>query len=649
MPAHIAEISVVNAFDGDAIVTLFHASEQHGPRHGRWTIPGGATAGALSVPFDPLAGGDHWSVTVLVTTGPDAGFYVSSAGEGDGAGFHCPLRDADAGQAITLNIGPDAFELPTSTPARDGMTRLAPGAAKPVSHVFVLMLENRSFDHIFAFSGIPGLRVATSANVNYYNGKPYPVYAPAPLRMSTDPGHEFCDVYQQLTGRSSDQPGEPDPPSPHPKPPARETCRVPDTGYPPIDNSGFALCYATGFSEYPYQRPDPARIGDIMACFDTASQLKVTYTVARQSAVCDAWHASLPGPTWPNRFFLHGASSSGLDDSPIHDDQIRWEFGINTPFRYANGSIYDRLKDNKIPYRFYHDSDVIGFSLYSDDPLKGSPLGAIPQVCAIAGVSKLEFHSMDRFARDLQTNYPYPYTFIEPNYGDYHTYEGGSSQHPMDDVYGGEQLLSAVVDAIQKSPHWSSSVLIVCYDEHGGFYDSVIPPIAVPPGDNSAPYGLNQHGFAFDRLGVRVPAMIVSPLVDAGVDPTRYDHSSVCKFLEDLWKMAPLTDRDRYANSPYPRLRDTPRDLRIDLPTMIPPVRAERPAPSADRALPRSGNVVGALANLRKLEGELVERLSDAATTAEHAAQEPPRTFAEAEAYAARVLKTFQRAKQSES
>jgi len=637
MRANTADISIANGFDGDAIVTLFHTSEPFGSQRAQWRIAPGETAGPLAaMSGSGLLASDRWTVMALVTGGSHAGLYVNAGGAAGGNGFECRLA---AETAATFRIGPDRFELLRG--ASDAMTRLTPAAPRPVSHVFVVMLENRSFDHMLAFSGIPGLHAATTDDFNMAGGTRYPVTRGAPLRMSTDPGHEFCDVLEQVTGHSSDQPGEPPAPSKHPKAPALETCQVP--AYPPMTNSGFAQCYATGFSEYPYQRPDPARVGDIMACFDTARQLPVTHAIATEASVCDHWHASLPGPTWPNRFFVHGASSSGLDDSPVHHDNALWE--AVKGFRYKNGSIYDRLAEHAIPYRFYHDSDLLGYSLYSDEPHLGSPLGCIPQVGSLHGVSILDFHGLDRFAADLQQPYPYPYTFIEPNYGDFNTYAGGSSQHPMDDVYGGERLLAAVVEAIQQSPWWESSVLIVCYDEHGGFYDSVPGPDAVPPGDNPD-YGLNQHQFDFSKLGVRVPAMVVSPLADAGVDHTVYDHSSVLKFLEELWGLKPLTDRDAAANSPLSRLRGTPRDLHIDLPHPMPPA-GRQPVDRADRPLPRSGNVVGSLAVVRKIEAELATRFP--AAMARAAAARPPAldTFADAEAHAAQVMAKVRLARQS--
>ncbi|NVZ24658.1 phosphoesterase [Pseudomonas gingeri] len=470
------------------------------------------------------------------------------------------------------------------------MTRLAP--ASPVTHVFVLMLENHSFDNIFAMSRIPGIQAATRDDFNAVGEERYSVQDGAPLNLTTDPGHEFADVFQQLTGQVT-------PPNP---------C----SPYPPINNSGFAQSYATSTSEAPHKRPDSADIINIMSCFNTPSQLPAIYNLATEFAICDHWYSSLPGPTWPNRFFVHGASSSGLDNSPTYAEMLEW--GVSG-FQYPNGSIFQRLDSANIRHRIYHDIDHNNFlSLYSDDPQKGSKLGAIPQVCSLSGVSLLDAQSLQTFHDDLQGPYPYCYTFIEPHYGDLTgNYEGGSSQHPMDDVYGGEHLISAVYSAIRNSPYWDTSLLVVIYDEHGGFYDSV-PPATVPaPGDN--PHNdYNTHGFDFTTAGVRVPAVIASPLIPAGtVDSTQYDHASVPALLERLWGLKPLTQRDAQANSPLGLLSlSTPRDTLSALPlptpsikqTMTPMALTEKAALAA-APVPPSGNLAGTLAILRKTEAEL--------------------------------------------
>jgi phospholipase C len=141
--------------------------------------------------------------------------------------------------------------------------------------------------------------------------------------------------------------------------------------------------------------------------------------------------------------------------------------------------------------------------------------------------------------------YTCQYTFIEPNYGDItSSYRGGSSQHPMDDVYGGESLIKAEYEAIRNSPVWVTSLLIITYDEHGGFYDSVAPPAAAPPDDGS-PSTYNQWGFTFGQLGVRVPAVVVSPWIPAH---TVYDHSSAPATIERLFGLPPLNARDAAAH-----------------------------------------------------------------------------------------------------
>ena len=150
--------------------------------------------------------------------------------------------------------------------------------------------------------------------------------------------------------------------------------------------------------------------------------------------------------------------------------------GWETPglgFTYPHGSIYDAVSRAGLTWRIYNDDT----DAYSDDPQDGSVFGAIPQVSALKGVTLLDANSLTHFAADLQSPYTIQYTFIEPNYGDItSSYRGGSSQHPMDDVYGGEGLIKAVYEAIRNSPVWDTSLLIIIYDEHGGFYDSVPPP-----------------------------------------------------------------------------------------------------------------------------------------------------------------------------
>jgi phospholipase C len=296
----------------------------------------------------------------------------------------------------------------------------------------------------------------------------------------------------------------------------------------------------------------------------------------------------------------------------------------------------------------YNDYTSDWLSAYSDDPQNGSSAGAVPQAAAITNLSAADFSSLEDFASDLQGPYPHAYTFIEPHYGDISggTYAGGSSQHPMDDVVGGDRLLGAVYNAIASSPHWGSSLLVIIYDEHGGLYDKVAPPTGVAaPGDNPD-FGYGIHDFDFTTLGVRVPAVLVSPLIAAGtVSNIVYDHSSVPKLLEDLWGLASLTDRDAQAESPLQCVTlATPRtDAALLSEQARPPLGGERRVAPAEREallsrpVPRSGNLVGTLAVLRKTDLELAGD-SPAARVALAARWAAIRTRGDVEAYAKEVL-----------
>ncbi|WP_224371213.1 alkaline phosphatase family protein [Hyalangium versicolor] len=458
--------------------------------------------------------------------------------------------------------------------------------ASKVTNVFVLMLENRAFDHMLGFSGLKGtnpvngqqtqLNGLTGKESNTYNGVTYPVMPDADKVMPTGPGHEFLDTLRQLAG------------------PGISYSR--GGAYPPISNSGFVADYACSPSKG--EGNAPGNFGEIMKCY-SASQLPVLNALATEFAVCDNWYSSLPGPTWPNRFFLYAASSGGLDHSPTTEEMIEWE--TVSGFKFPNGSIFDALK--KLPsgsgYRIYAGGD---FSI----------------VGALHGISVFDVHALSHFAKDVASqDYPWAFTFIEPNYGDIlnNTYVGGTSQHPLDDITGGERLIKETYEAIRSSPHWETSLLIITWDEHGGFYDHVAPPSAIAPGDGaSSKY--NQYGFTFEQYGVRVPAVVVSPLIaKSTIDHRLYDHASVPATLERLFGLSPLTKRDANANDVTPLLSlpaprsDTP--VTLPNPVAADTASAERLAVNAQRGAAlgeqsvNEGNLAGFLHVAAKHDLEL--------------------------------------------
>ena len=381
-----------------------------------------------------------------------------------------------------------------------------------IKHVFVVMLENRSFDHMLGLSNIhgidavsgqpttlDGLNARNDWNLDLHGNKVY-ASSPADWNMLYDPGHEFNDVKEQLCGAEGN--------------------------YPRINNSGFVISYS---------KIDPANPGEIMKCY-APDQLPVLTTLVQEFAVCDHWFSSMPGPTWPNRFFVHAASSAGLDHSPA--PQTMADAILFRGYTFENGTIYNRL-----------DKANLGWTIYKGD--------AFPQSLAISGMNirALEgrFKDFKDFSGDLNNpGYTTTYAFIEPNYG--HAFVGdftcGDSQHPKDDVTRGERLLKTIYETIRNSPHWESSVLIITYDEHGGFYDHVPPPQTVAPGDATTDPANDINHFDFRQLGVRVPAVIISPLIPKGlIDSTSYDHTSVLATVESIFGLQPLTERDKHANT----------------------------------------------------------------------------------------------------
>lgn len=401
------------------------------------------------------------------------------------------------------------------------------------------MLENRSFDHMLGFSKISGRDAKTGqptqvdglagSESNVFNGATYTVSKGADLVMPVDPGHEFTNVLEQLCGSGASYP--------------------PGGAYPAINKSGFVASYAaSGGSAAP---------GEVLKCF-APEQLPVLTALAQEFAICDNWHASMPGPTWPNRMFVHAASSGGLDHSPNTSEIVGWE--TMGGFKFKAGTIFDALKKKGVSHRLYGGDDF-------------------PMVAALKGISLIDIHHYSEFASDLnQSTFPYGYVFIEPSYDVLNEYRNSTSQHPLTDITLGEALMKETYEAIRNSALWDTSILIITWDEHGGFYDHTTPPSAVAPGD-SQPLGKNnQYGFTFEQYGSRVPAIVISPLIPKNtIDHRLYDHASVPSLLRAVFGVGPLTARDRQANTP---------DQLLSLQTATQDTPTALPAPITEAAQP---------------------------------------------------------------
>jgi phospholipase C len=272
-----------------------------------------------------------------------------------------------------------------------------------------------------------------------------------------------------------------------------------------------------------------------MECY-APDAVPVLSTLAKQFAVCDHWHSSVPSQTFCNRSFLHAASSSGAV--------------VNLPFsHWASGNtaetILERIesaKERGLSWKVYFDRTNV------------FPLTGLVHYARLERFLDSHFNYMEQFFEDARTGNLPSYAFIEPR-----LFLDHNDQHPQIRIWGelihssvlaGELLISQVYDAIRLSDtvggsNCENTLLIITYDEHGGCYDHVPPPGAAPP-DPARPQG--QMGFTFDRLGVRVPAVLVSAYIEPGtVVNTTFDHTSVIKTVSEKWDLGSLTDRDRSA------------------------------------------------------------------------------------------------------
>lgn len=384
----------------------------------------------------------------------------------------------------------------------------------PIRHVVMLILENHSFDQMLGdlrqrYPGLSGIDPAAPYTNKDPAGAAYPQTATTERMMLLDPHHEVPHVAVQLADH----------------------------------NGGFVRDFSTSYPE------SDVKARELIMGYYPLGFLPALHTLAQEYTVCDHWYSSLPGPTWPNRFFALSGTSSGRVNMP---DDGTHKTDLPGYFQQDQDTVFDRLNDRGIHWKVYfHD---------------------VPQTTVL--VHQREPHNAARYfyiaeffndARGPESEFP-EFCLIEPDYLGFEQ----NDDHPPHDIMRGEKLIADVYNAIRANDAlWQSTLLVIFWDEHGGFYDHVEPPATIPPDDHHEEY-------SFDRFGLRVPALLISPWVDAGVESTPFDHTSVLHYLIDKWDLAPLGRRAAAANGIGVALKRTgPRTgmtTRIELsPTMLDP------------------------------------------------------------------------------
>ena len=352
-----------------------------------------------------------------------------------------------------------------------------PTGLDQLQHIVVLMMENRSFDHMLgSLPGIGGIDDAgayTNPDTNGNPVKPQPL-AEFQAQLQPDPDHHFPAVDLQIFGGDT---------SPNRKP----------------NMQGFVKSYF-------HQQGDVGHSQKILYYFPK-EKLPVLTTLAQEFAVFNRWFASIPGPTICNRAFAHYGTSFGrVDLNPLYPPE-------------TIKSIYTRL----INANPKHTAKVYYYDTTSSTMEVANLLQNQPEL----------FGTYGQFLDDCKKGNLPEYSFIEPNYSDHQGDSGeevANDQHPDHHVQQGEVLIATIYQAIKNNPKlWQNTALLITYDEHGGIFDHVPPPSCVKDiftaDGNATGTGVP---FQFDRLGVRVPSVLVSPWIPKGTIVNRvFDHASI--------------------------------------------------------------------------------------------------------------------------
>ncbi|KAJ5605424.1 hypothetical protein N7510_008205 [Penicillium lagena] len=414
-----------------------------------------------------------------------------------------------------------------------GLGAAAHSGMSNIKNVVVLVQENRSFDTLAGgltynpnIDGLVNRSYCNPANVSVANSHPVCAAGTAKNIAKDDPDHSITGGNMQVFGNY------------HPAPNAESSMNgfvTEQSAY--YDLEGKMMEAAEVIN---YYQPD---------------MVPVTNAMAENFVLFDRWFASIPGPTDPNRAYLTSGTSHGhgTNDEDFYDSKL------------PQKSIFQQLSENNISWINYQNTTNLGSSSFLPDSL-------FYEWTHKSGKGKTNVLPIDRFYEDAKAGKLPQFTWINPECCDY------MSMHPKSPINMGENFMKGIYEAIRNSPQWKDTLFIVTWDEHGGFADHVPPPTGVPPGDNlpyveQAPDGKN-YTFHFDRLGIRVPTMLISPWVEKGVVQNKpssgeneFTHTSILKFVSELWGLETLTPRVDWSPSFSNLITNT---FRHDAPEKLP-------------------------------------------------------------------------------
>ena len=358
-----------------------------------------------------------------------------------------------------------------------------------IEHVVLLMLENHSFDQMLGslqevFPELDGVTPQLASKRSNLTREGVAIYqlATTERQMALDPHHEHVNVMKQLQDH----------------------------------NSGFVREFQAAYGN----SLSHADLQDVMGYYPL-DFLPALHRLGREFTICDNWFASMPGPTWPNRFFALSGSCAGQVLMPAGKQmlQLHWYTEQSQP------TIFSRMTERGIPWRIYHYDFPCSLVLTQQRRAEN--------LAQYAGID-------DFFTRAAGAPSQFPaFAFIEPQYFGV----AENDDHPPHNVMKAEKLIADVYNALRSNPDlWKSTLLVVLYDEHGGFYDHVVPPATIAPDSKTTDWPFNQ-------LGARVPAILVSPKCARRVEHTQFDHTSLLRYLQEKWGLGALGERTAKANS----------------------------------------------------------------------------------------------------